>query len=89
MRTIVLGEQLSGPVACPLAVLPVPAAPTFTDVCGPAIDYTVPEDTAQYTYEVNENGNVVSIEVVAVSDEDTFPADAVTEWERRRYFERI
>jgi hypothetical protein len=80
-RTIELAAQLSGPEACPLVVLPAPAAPTFTDLCGTANDgYKVPENTSDYTYEVTENGDTVSVEVVLVDEEDTFPEATVTEW---------
>ncbi|WP_457099062.1 LPXTG cell wall anchor domain-containing protein [Microbacterium sp. P5_E9] len=80
-RTIVLGDQRSGPEACPLVVVPAPAAPTFVDVCGTVNDeYTVPADTATVRYEVAEDGDTVTITAVLVSEADEFPAGAVTEW---------
>ncbi len=80
-RTIVLGEQLSGPEVCPLVVVPAPAAPTFADLCGTVNDdYTVPADTAMVRYEVVEDGATVTITAVLVSEADEFPAGAVTEW---------
>ncbi|HEX5857691.1 MAG TPA: hypothetical protein VFY91_06240 [Microbacterium sp.] len=62
------------------AALICPPAPEFMDPCGTENDgYTVPDDTEAYFYEILEEGDTVTVTVIAES-EVGFPEGTETEW---------
>lgn len=68
---------------CFQLITPAPEAPVFTDECGTLTDTTdIPADTEFYTYDSvsSEDGKTISVIAELVNPADTFPADAITEW---------